>query len=67
MHEQKVDTFENHMGKEDYGLVIDSEGNLKGLFIPEGFENMDVRPAIVKLCIQFFGIDPTEDHKPYLH
>lgn len=54
-------TFDDSLGDEDWGLILDSEGQLKGLFIPKGKED-DVFPQkIVDLCMEAFGIDITED------
>lgn len=67
-NESEYDSFENHLQDEDYGLVIDRYGNLKGLFIPEGLEQEPVPQAIVNLCKDHFGIDPLENSdSPRLH
>jgi hypothetical protein len=35
-------TFEESLGDSDWGLIIDSKGQLKGLFIPDGASEDDV-------------------------
>lgn len=53
-------TFEESLGDSDWGLIIDKNGNLKGLFIPEGADDDDVPENIIELCCNQFGIDPAE-------
>lgn len=53
-------TFEESLGASDWGLIIDKNGNLKGLFIPDGADDDDVPENIIELCCNQFGIDPEE-------
>ena len=53
-------TFEESLGETDWGLIIDSKGQLKGLFIPDGKNEDDVPQSIINLCCQQFDIDPQE-------
>ena len=53
--------FEESLEDDDWGLIIGKDGTLKGMFIPEGKEEEEVPPVIVKLCKQYFGIDVTEE------
>ena len=53
-------TFEESLGNNDWGLIIDKKGNLKGLFIPDGSSEDDVPANIIQLCCNQFGIDPEE-------
>jgi|TARA_B100000497_G_C7275337_1_gene191824 hypothetical protein len=53
-------TFEESLGESDWGLIIDKNGNLKGLFIPDGSNEDDVPDNIIQLCCQQFGINPNE-------
>ena len=57
--------FEDALEDDDWGLIISSDGSLKGLFIPEGKEEEDVPPNIVKMCQRVFGIDVTSDSNEY--
>jgi hypothetical protein len=53
-------TFEESLGESDWGLIIDKNGNLKGLFIPDGSNEDDVPENIIHLCCSQFGINPEE-------
>lgn len=53
-------TFEESLDDNDWGLIIDSKGQLKGLFIPDGKNEDDVPQSIINLCCQQFDIDPQE-------
>ena len=53
-------TFEESLGDNDWGLIIDKDGRLKGLFIPEGSSEDDVPESIIQLCCSQFGINPDE-------
>lgn len=54
-------SFEKALEEDDWGLIIGSDGSLKGLFIPEGADEDIVPESIVNLCKQVFGVDPTEE------
>jgi hypothetical protein len=63
-------TFEQSLEKDDWGLIIDKNGRLKGLFIPEGSSEDDVPESIINVCCNQFGIDPQEfsdDQPNFLH
>jgi hypothetical protein len=53
-------TFEESLGENDWGLIIDSKGRLKGLFIPEGSDEDDVPESIINLCCNQFDINLDE-------
>jgi hypothetical protein len=53
-------TFEESLEHDDWGLIIDKNGRLKGLFIPEGSDEDDVPESIIQVCCNQFGIDPEE-------
>jgi hypothetical protein len=53
-------TFEQSLGDSDWGLIIDENGRLKGLFIPEGSSEDDVPESIIQVCCTQFGINPDE-------
>ena len=54
-------TFEDALEDDDWGIIIGKDGTLKGMFIPEGQDEEQVPDVIVKMCIDYFGIDPTEE------
>ena len=53
-------SFDEALEEDDWGLIISSDGVLKGLFVPEGKEDEEVPEIIVELCSQFFDIDINE-------
>ena len=57
----KTIEFEDALEEDDWGLIISSEGKLKGLFIPEGKDEELVPQSIVYICEKYFGIDVTEE------
>ena len=61
MTEPKVVNFEQALEDDDWGIIIGKDGTLKGMFIPEGQDEELVPEVIVKLCIDYFGIDPTQE------
>jgi len=38
MSKKKV-SFEDALGNDDFGLIIDKDGNLKGLFVPDNVDD----------------------------
>jgi hypothetical protein len=62
--------FDDALTKDDYGLIVSKDGELKGIWIPDGAEDADEIPQpVAELCMQYFNIDPnTEDYEqPRLH
>jgi len=57
----EVVTFEQSLEEDDWGIIIGKNGELKGMFIPEGEDEAEVPEVIINLCKEFFGIDPTEE------
>ena len=53
--------FENTLEDEDYGFILDKEGNLKGIWVPQAHEDENVPDAIVELLKEKWGIDPNDD------
>ena len=53
-------TFEESLDDNDWGLIIDSDGQLKGLFVPDGSNEDDVPESIIRVCCNQFGINPEE-------
>jgi hypothetical protein len=50
--------FEEAMEEDDFGLIIGKNGDLKGLFVPEEYEEVDYVPkAIVQILSQVYGIE----------
>ena len=57
-------TFEESLDDDDWGLIIDKNGRLKGLFIPNGSDEDEVPDSIIQLCCNQFGINPDEFYGP---
>ena len=58
----KTKHFDDYLTDDDYGFIVDSKtGRLKGLWIPESQEDVDVPETIGKICKEYFGIDPNDD------
>ena len=51
------------MEDDDWGIIIGKGGELKGMFIPEGDDEAEVPEIIIKLCKEYWGIDPTADDR----
>ena len=64
-------SFDDALTKDDYGLIVSKDGELKGIWIPDGAEDADEIPeSIVELCMQYFNLDPNADEyedQPRLH
>lgn len=57
----EVISFSESLEDDDWGIIVGKDGTLKGLFIPEGMDEEEVPEIIVQLCIDYFGIDVTEE------
>jgi len=51
---------------DDWAIIIDKEGDLKGVFIPEGKDEEEVPESVVMIMSDYFGVDFDED-SPTLH
>jgi hypothetical protein len=60
--------FDDALTKDDYGLIVSKDGQLKGIFIPDGADDADEIPeSIVALCTRYFDLDPNAEEQPRLH
>ena len=50
--------FKTSLETTDYGLIVGCDGMLKGIWVPETMDGLDIPQGIVNLCISKFGIDP---------
>ena len=62
MHKDQYIEFGEALGEEDWGLIFDSEGGLKGIYIPKGKEDDTVPESIVEICEKYFGVDLEEEN-----
>ena len=46
---------------DDWAIIIGSNGNLKGVFIPEGKDEELVPESIVAIMAEYFGVDFNEE------
>lgn len=61
MTKKKV-SFEDSLEDTDFGLIISSKGELKGMYMPEGKDELDYVPEeIVQILYQVYGMDIDTD------
>lgn len=54
----KMIDFESALAEDDFGLIIGKNGELKGLFVPEGADDMDFVPeTIIAILEKIYGLD----------
>ena len=54
-------TLEAQLGQDDWAIIIGQDGNLKGLFIPEGKDEDLVPESIIKIMSTYFAVDFEEE------
>ena len=54
-------TLEAQLDKDDWAIIIGKDGNLKGLFIPEGTDEDLVPESIVEIMAEYFGVEYDEE------
>ena len=64
-NEDERESLYDQMNEDDWALIIGSDGNLKGMFIPEGKDEEQVPYSIVHIMEKYFGIDFSEDDEDY--
>ena len=57
-HKQVTLEFRKSLDATDYGLIVGCDGMLKGIWVPETMNGLDIPEGIVNLCVTRFGIDP---------
>ena len=57
-HNQIELEFKTSLDTTDYGLIVGCDGMLKGIWVPESMDGLDIPEGIVNLCVARFGIDP---------
>lgn len=50
----------------DWALLFDSQGRIKGIYIPDGNDESDVPETIIKI-LEFAGIDVDDSQAPTIH
>jgi hypothetical protein len=54
---KEKDTLESQLEEGDWALIIGSNGNLKGMFIPDGSDEDEVPDSIIRIMYEYFGIN----------
>tara|TARA_Y100001937_G_scaffold115395_1_gene166119 strand:+ start:145 stop:345 length:201 start_codon:yes stop_codon:yes gene_type:complete len=52
--------FESTLDEDDYGIIIGSDGILKGIWVPEHLENDQIPAGIARFMKDTFGVDPND-------
>ena len=53
--------FEDSLEEDDFGFILDSEGRLKGVWIPAHLDDEPVPDAVVEIIKTFFDIDVNDE------
>ena len=54
--------FSETLEEDDYGLIIDKNGNIKGIWVPKHLEDVEQLPSsIVHACKLYFDVDPNDE------
>ena len=61
MANHKFVAIEDVLDTDDWGLIINKNGDLKGIYVPKGQEDDEVPEAIMTLCEKYFGVDWEEE------
>jgi len=57
MSEKESRTLEAQLDDDDWAIIIGKDGNLKGVFIPDGQDEELVPESIVEIMATYFGVD----------
>jgi len=66
-------TVTDSLEDDDWALIINSKGDLKGVYIPHEADEKDVPEAIVEILEQYYNIDfydnddNTDEHPKTVH
>ena len=50
-------TLEQQLGADDWAIIIGKDGNLRGLFIPDGSDDTKVPHSLLVIMQEYFGVD----------
>ena len=51
-------TFDDALDDDDFGLIVSSKGELKGIWMPEGKDEEEVPEGITDMLMRYSGVDP---------
>jgi len=55
--EHETHPLDAQLDQDDWAIIIGKDGNLKGLFIPEGKDEDEVPESVVAIMAEYFGVD----------
>ena len=58
---KKSKPLEEYLGEDDWAIIIGDDGNLKGLFMPDGSDEDEVPESIIYIMENYFGMDFSEE------
>lgn len=61
MPNRKYVGFVDILDDDDYGIIVGTGGEIKGVWIPTDFEYQEIPQPIIDFCIKHFGVDIRED------
>ena len=61
MSDEKQSLYDQ-LDDDDWALIIGSDGNLRGMFIPDGKDEDEVPESIVYIMENYFGMNFSEDN-----
>lgn len=50
-------TLEAQLDEDDWAIIIGKNGNLKGLFIPDGKDEDEVPESIIHIMMDYYGVN----------
>lgn len=53
--------FNQAVGEEDFGFILDKTGRLKGIWMPKGMTEKDIPDPVVDVIHNLFDVDITDD------
>jgi hypothetical protein len=65
-HQDEQLSLYDQMDEDDWALIIGSDGNLKGMFIPEGKDENEIPKSIAYIMEKYFGIG-VDDNPTTIH
>ena len=66
MKDDEAKTLSAQLDEDDWAIIMGSDGNLRGLFIPDGKDEDLVPESIVEIMADYFGVDFDEEDTEYV-
>jgi hypothetical protein len=61
MSGRKYVGFIDTLDDDDYGIVVGSDGEIKGVWVPVEYAHQEVPQPIIDFCIKHFGVDISDE------